>query len=234
MYEIKTVLRLLMRPITTCLILTLIVLGGLAGQLQASSAYSNFPSGVGVGTESASTYTYMTGVAEVWKEIPVLGNVFTGSNGTTALADTAITTGLFVKQLTGLTNNAGVAFPVELDTAVASIPFTVPLNYRSGARIVLGWHANSTFTAGALSFTASAYVNDFFSTTTTAVTAGTVVQLNTVAAHRLVTQTATISSLSVNPLSTVTLKISKVGTLVEPQLTRAWFVYRPGGFLDGR
>jgi hypothetical protein len=199
---------------------------------QASTSTTNFSS-IGVGSVPSSTYLYLTGVAEVWKEIP-LTSILTGTNGTTALADTAITTGLYVTQVTGLTNTPAVAFPTQTNGGVASFSVTVPHNYRSGARLVAAWHAGGAFTQGQLSFTADAYVQSaYWSTTSVAKTAGTAVQINPAAEYQNVTQAATIT-LSVSPFQRVQFKLSKAGTAAIPQLTGLWFVYRPSGVLEGR
>jgi len=199
---------------------------------QASTSTTNFSS-IGVGSVPSSTYLYLTGVAEVWKEIP-LTSILTGANGTTALADTAITTGLYVAQVTGLTNTPAVAFPTQTDGGVASFSVTVPHNYRSGARLVAAWHTSTTFTQGQLSFTADAYVQSaYWSATTAAKTAGTAVQINPAASYQNVTQAATIT-LTTQPFQRIQFKLSKEGTTAITQLTGLWFVYRPSGVLEGR
>lgn len=199
------------------------------------SSYTNFWGGIGVGSVGTSnTYVVLTGVAEVYHRAP-LTSILTGTNGTTALADTAITTGLFVGQASSLTNHAAVIFPVDLDTSVASISFNVPYNYRSGGHLVIGAHTNSTFTAGTISMTADAYSFMYNGTTSTAITVGTPIQLGQGASAWCITQTVT-NAIGLTPMAQVTYKLrtTRTSKAAQVQLTDAWFVYRPWGVLNGK
>jgi hypothetical protein len=196
------------------------------------SANTNFGS-IGVGSVPSSTYTYLTGVSEVWDELP-LTNILTGANLTTVLAGTAITTGLYIGQVTGLTNNAAVVFPAEVDTGIAAISYTVPHNYRSGGRLVVAAHTGAAITLGQLSLTASVALNSFNSATTTALVAGTALQVPTLAEVRFLTITPTITGATYTPHQAARFLLQKTGSTTTLQLVRAWFVYRPGGVLNGQ
>lgn len=208
-----------------------------AASVTNPSNYTNLYGGVGVGSVGGSTYMVLTGVATVIRPLPLIGRGLTGDNGTTALADTAITTGAFVCQLTGMTNNAGVCFPTTVDTQVYSYTFDVPCNYRSGGALILGVHTNSTFTAGALSVTADVYVSAYNGTTSTTKLAGTAYQIPTSASAWNITITPTITGFagSISPFTKVTLKLTKAVTsnAAQLQLSYLGFSYRPWGVMDG-
>lgn len=194
---------------------------------------------LGFGSSGAGSYSVLTPVTEV-REPAIWGltSILTGSNGTTVLAGSVITTALYLGQATGLTNVAVVAFPAETDTGVASFDFQVPLNYRSGAKLYAAFHTSTTFTAGSISVTADVYANSYDGATTTAKLAGTAVQLSTLASVRFVVVELTNSNLTgLTPGQTVTVKLRKAGngigtTILE--LQAAWFGFRPYGVFNGR
>jgi len=207
-----------------------------AWAVPSASNYTNFPGGLGTGSVGSGTYMVLTGVSEVYVPIP-LTSILTGTNGTTALADTAITTGLYVMGATGLSNTAAIGFPAVLDTPVASInvPGGVPWNYRSGGKLVVAWHTNSSFTAGTLSATADAYSYMYNGTTSTTKTSGTAVQIPTSASAWAVTQTVT-NAIGLTPGAALVYKLStaKTSAAAIPQIINAWFVYRPWGVVNGQ
>lgn len=201
--------------------------------------YTNFTGGIGVGDARSSVGTYMavTGVARIYNPL-ALTSILVGTNGTTPLADTAITTAGFLCQATGVTNHAAVCFPTTDDTRVLSLSFDVPLNYQSNGALVLGVHTNSTFTAGALSITADVYTTAYDGATITTRIAGTAIQIPTTAGAWFMNITPTVTGFaeSISPGTKVTVKLTKACTsnLAQLQLVRAQFAYKPSGALNGR
>lgn len=210
-------------------------------QAEVSQGHSNFgPGGVGVGDASstgsyANTYLVCTGVTEVSQDV-VLTSILTGTNGTTALADTAITTGLFVANPTGLSLSAGaVIFPAEVDTGIARIRIPVPWNYRSNGRLVLGIHTSTTISAGSISVTATGIFEPLNGLTNTTIVALTAVQLSTTAATGIM-QFAFPVGLTLTPGGVLTYHVKKTGTGrgdTKTELVDAKFGFRPWGVLNG-
>ncbi len=100
-------------------ILSFLLVGLLALTSFSHAATSGIPGGISVGKSSLGTYSILTGVTEAWQDIS-LTSILSGTNGTTALADTAITTDLYVANPTGLSLSAGaVIFPSQTDGGIA-------------------------------------------------------------------------------------------------------------------
>ncbi len=214
-------------------ILALVLALGL-GHVQAGTSYSsntNFGS-VGVGSVGLGTYTVLSGVAERFQEIPLV-SIMTGTNGTTALADTAITTGLYVANPTNLSNSAGAVFyPAETDAAVARIRVRVPKNYMSGGRLILDLHTAVTYTAE-LTITARAYqypVGGLTNTTGVFLT-GTRVGSSAPSTIAPVAFSFPVG-VTVVPESVITYQVSKAGALIL-EVTGARWAYRQFGITDG-
>lgn len=196
------------------------------------SSYTNLYGGVGVGSVSGSTYMVLTGVAEQYTEIP-LTSILTGTNGTTALADTAITTGLYVANPTNLTLSAeAIFFPAETDAAIARIRVRVPKNYRSGGRLVLDLHTAVTYTAN-LTVTATAVQYPVGGLTNTTLVSLTGTYVGTSAPSNIAPVSFSFPvGLTVTPESVATYHVKKAGALVL-QITGARYYYRPWGVIDG-
>lgn len=216
------------------------VLMALVLPASARAGITNF-GGVAVGDESLGTYLELTGVTKAWEPIP-LSNMFVGPNGTTPLANTAITTYFYIGTLTTLTNTAGIIADVALGSAkldALSIKYRIPWNYRSGGQLVAWCHTNTTFTAGALSVTADAYVattDASLSLTTTAVAAGTAVQVSTTASSLPVPIVLTNSNATYYPGQWVTFKVTRAVTssLAQLEFLGFDFYFRPNSVVNGR
>ncbi len=217
-----------MKRYISALFLTLV----LALPIWAMAGLSNF-GGVAVGDEVQGTYLVLTGVTEAYQEVE-LTSIMTGTNGTTALADSVITTGLYVANPTGLTLGAGViTYPVETDAAVARIRVPIPLTYRSGGRLLVDVHISGTITAGAITMTASA-TNYPISLTNTTLVSLAPVQISTTAATTFVT-TAFPVGITPTPGSYATYYLTKTGGwLRTTQVSRVRFGYRPGSVINGQ
>lgn len=208
----------------TLILLLLMAFG--AASAPASSAYTNIPGGVGVGSVGDSTYAVVTGVASV-KE-PIALQSLLDSSYLPIVSASAVTTAMYVGQATGLTNHAAVFFPHQPASVVGVVQFRVPDNYRSDGVLYALVHTSGAVTANGISVTADVYYNDPNSATVTTKAAGTIVNFPTSAETQIRALALTNSNITFSPGRLVTYKITVAGAnAVTRQILGLYFQYRP-------
>ena len=198
----------------------------LAVAIPALSSPTNLPNGVGIGTTSAGTYTVLTGVATVDKEIK-LANMY-ANDGKTALGVSAITASFYVAKALSYT---AVVIPATVGSN-AFVQIRVPKNYRSGGVLVLrGWHSTVTNTA---KLAADVQVQTLNGLTQSAVVIGTAVNIPATAG--LYMKEITLTNAAVySPGGMAAWNIQRsAGTDGVFNVVDAVFRYRPYGALDGQ
>lgn len=194
--------------------------------IPALASPTNLPSGVGVGTTSAGTYTYLTGSAAVKKSI-ALTNIY-ATDAKTALGTSAITASFYLVKALSFT---AAVIPAAVG-ANSYIQTRIPDNYLSDGVLVLrGWHSTVTNTA---TVAADVQVQVPNSLTNSAVTVGTPVAIPSTAGL-YVTDIVLTNAATYKPGSLAAWNIKRTaGTDGVFNITEVYFRYRPFGVLDGQ
>ena len=210
------------------LILSLLLALGLS--TAASAGITNLQGGWGVGSETAGTYIYLTGVSTVKQGLAF--SEIRDFNMAPVAQTTPITSILYVSQATGLTNHAAVFVDPALVPGRIKLQFQVRDNYRSGGTLYARVHASGAVTAQHVSITADAYINRPDATTVTTKAAGTLVNLPTTADVQINDLALTNSNATFYPGATVTwdIRVLNAGTRTV-QFLGFYFSYRPGGVM---